>query len=37
MAMSSGLGDLLTESKFQVKQADVTVSNKVMMKAQRPC
>ena len=37
MELNTGLGEIMTENKFTIKQADTTVSNKVASKAQRPC
>ena len=37
MDLNAGLGDIMQENKFTIKQADCTVSNKVATKPQRPC
>ena len=37
MDLNSGLGDIMAENKFTIKQADTTISNKVATKQTRPC
>ena len=37
MDVVNSLGDMLSENKFTVKPAEITVSNKVATKQQRPC
>ena len=36
MDYNNGIGEMVSENKFTIKQAEVTVSNKVSSKPQRP-